>query len=430
MRKNVLRCSIGMLAIVLLAGIFATGSAIAQQGSPTTQPFGEAVESYIDRTPDVLQSQATENLGPRNPTQSVDIEISGSKIPTTQAAASQPTTMPKSGDLLIVPLPSYRPVFGWGINMMGGYIFPLDKNDTVSPPSVIALVGMYTQNESWAAGLMTNLHIDEDKYRVKGGVFTGQINYDFYGVGTQAGEEGVSIPLHQHMNGALIEPLFQVVPGLYLGPRYTYAQISTSASTGGFAIPPGITQFFSQLQTDSSAFGVHIEADTRDNEFYPRNGHLFDFEADFHQTAWGDSFNYEIYKASYNQYIKLSNRQVLAVRGALQDCGGDVPFYALSQMGAGPDMRGYKPGQFRDRLLLAAQAEYRLELTDRLGLVAFGGLGEVAHSFDELDLDQLLPSLGGGVRFTLSKVNHVNLRLDAAWGREGWQEYLAIGEAF
>jgi hypothetical protein len=395
----------------------------------TTEPSvaGE-IESYLDRVPDVLQSQSVEDIAPKSPLSGIDTEVTSTKASTTQPT-TQPSAQPKQGEFLIVPIPSYKPTFGWGLNMMASYLFPMDK-DGDAPPSIAGVMGMYTQNNSWALGLISNLHIDHDEYRVTGGVFTGQMNYDFYGVGTHAGDAGVSVPLHEHLNGAVIEPLFRILPNLYLGPRYQFAQIRTSVDLDGFPQPPAILQAFSQLNTESSAFGIHLQADTRDSEFYPRKGSLFNFSVDMHSTAIGDSFDYQEYKTEYNQYFSLSPRQVIAVRGDFQASAGNVPFYALSQIGRGPDLRGYRPGQFQDKLLLAGQAEYRLELNKYVGVVGFAGVGEVAPYFDQFNFNQLLPSLGGGLRFTISQANHVNLRLDAAWGREGWQGYLTIGEAF
>jgi surface antigen Omp85-like protein len=420
MRRCCVLCGIGVIVFALWTNCRAA----------TTQPSSaDIVQSYVDRAPAVLESQNVGDIGPKNPIRTIDQEVTSSKISATQPT-TQPTTRPKPAELLIVPIPSYKPTFGWGINLMLGYLFPLDEKDGGSPPSTIGAMGMYAANNTWATGLFTDLHLDQDRYRVKAGVFTGQINYSFYGIGTVAGDQGLSVPLHERLSGALVEPLFQISPNLYLGPRYQFAHIATSVGPDGFTPTSAIAKAFSQFDTDSSALGAHLEWDTRDSQFYPRHGAVFDIEADAHATAIGDSFDYQVYKITYNQYFSLSPRQVIAIRGDFQDSAGDVPFYALSQIGQGPDLRGYRPGQFQDNLLLAGQAEYRLELTDRLGAVAFAGVGEVAPNFGQLNLKHLLPSLGGGLRFTISKINHVNLRLDAAWGTEGWQGYLSIGEAY
>ena len=94
------------------------------------------------------------------------------------------------------------------------------------------------------------------------------------------------------------------------------------------------------------------------------------------------------------------------------------------------DIRGYPTGQYRDRRLLTAQAEYRLVWWKRFGLVAFGGWGEVARTFDAFTWDDALPSGGAGIRFRLTRQNTMNLRADYAWGRRSDALYVSVGEAF
>lgn len=122
---------------------------------------------------------------------------------------------------------------------------------------------------------------------------------------------------------------------------------------------------------------------------------------------------------------------MLAARFYLRDAvGDDVPFFGLSQLGQRSDIRGYIDGQYRDHLLLAAQAEYRRFFTPRWGAALFGGVGTVAPDFGELDPDDLLWAGGGGLRYRLSRRNPVSLRLDFAYGKDGPAWYLTMGEAF
>ena len=120
---------------------------------------------------------------------------------------------------------------------------------------------------------------------------------------------------------------------------------------------------------------------------------------------------------------------VLAVRAAGRFAVGDVPFYGQSFLGAGPDLRGYAVGTVRGDNLLAAQAEYRRELFWRLGAVAFGGVGTVFDELSQLDSAEAFPSAGFGLRLLLEKDNHVNFRVDFAWGDGQDAIYVSVGEA-
>lgn len=64
-------------------------------------------------------------------------------------------------------------------------------------------------------------------------------------------------------------------------------------------------------------------------------------------------------------------------------------------------------------------------------MVAFGGIGEVVPDGDQFfDSKNFLPGGGGGVRFLLNKKYHVNLRADAAVGKNSHTWALGVGEAF
>jgi outer membrane protein assembly factor BamA len=171
-----------------------------------------------------------------------------------------------------------------------------------------------------------------------------------------------------------------------------------------------------------------VEYDSRDDDFYPRHGILASASMATFSDKLGSDFNFEVYEFAYNQYFSLGERSVLAVRGYARVAQGDIPFFALSSLGQGSDLRGYTAGRYRDEALFSTQAEYRYELSPRWTVVAFGGVGGVGPSLDAIP--QLLPAAGAGVRFSLGKENKLNLRLDAAWGKDDHAIYLSVGEAF
>src|SRR5262249_3013199 len=64
------------------------------------------------------------------------------------------------------------------------------------------------------------------------------------------------------------------------------------------------------------------------------------------------------------------------------------------------------------------------------GASAFIGGGEVGADFGSFTWPHVLPGGGVGARFTLAKRNHVNLRVDYAWGKNSTALYMAVAEAF
>ena len=121
---------------------------------------------------------------------------------------------------------------------------------------------------------------------------------------------------------------------------------------------------------------MEIVRDTRPNRFYPIKGSLVDFTGDFFAQSLGSKYSFQSYKVTFNKYWSLNDRQVLAYNGFFCGTGGQPPFYGNCIYGSGV-ATGYC-GRYLDRYMFATQLEYRLVLPWRLGLVGFGGIGEVA----------------------------------------------------
>jgi outer membrane protein assembly factor BamA len=177
--------------------------------------------------------------------------------------------------------------------------------------------------------------------------------------------------------------------------------------------------------------GVRLTRDTIPNRFYPTGGTYFTFVLDFFSQGLGSKYSFQSYKTKFDKYWSLSKRQVLAYDGYFCATGGTPPFYGNCIYGTNNELRGYTAGQYFSRYMLATQLEYRLVLPKRLGLVAFGGVGEVIPGGSQLLQERkFLPGGGAGLRFELSKKYHVNLRADFAQGRDGHTFGMGVGEAF
>jgi len=142
----------------------------------------------------------------------------------------------------------------------------------------------------------------------------------------------------------------------------------------------------------------------------------------------GSDLDYTRYELSWNHYLGLETKGSLALRVAGKYASEGAPFFLYPAFGQSGDLRGYTPGTYRDQLLFATQAEYRYRVRKNLGFVVFAGVGGVAPTLSELNLN--LPSAGAGLRYVLAEENSVSLRVDLAWVRNENQFYVGIGEAF
>jgi len=343
-------------------------------------------------------------------------------------AAVDPADSLKRGEFVVAPIPMINPTLENGLAFVTGYLYRTDRNDAVTAPSASAVAGFKTSNGSWGAGVLQSLHLWHDRFRVLGVGAYADVNYKFYGIGGSAGANGVSIDLNQVGPAGVIEGLVRVAPNWYVGARYQMLRMTVA--TDGIAIPGGPTLPAQDADLRTAALGPRLQYDSRDNPFYPRRGMQVQGVASFYAEAVGGTRTYQVYQGWINRYTAVGARHVFAWHAGACGVDGSVPFYDLCMLGKSQDLRGYTVGQYRDGAMLAAQAEWRSELWWRFGAAVFGGGGEVVPDFRSLNWNDALPSGGAGLRFTVAKRNHVNLRADYAWGKGSSAVYVSVVEAF
>ena len=347
--------------------------------------------------------------------------------PSTPAGAS--TTTGRSGTFVAAPIPISSPALGSGVVPIAGYLFPMSSADKLSPTSVVGLAGLITDNGSRAFGLGAELYFKENSYRVKTVYFRGNLNYDLYGIGRAAGERDDRLPLKQTGQLYFGEFLRRIRWRFNLGPRFITgnSRITVRPSTDETIPPPPDVG----IHTNLRALGLRLQRDTRPNRFYPTTGTSLDFTADFFSRALGSKYSYQSYNFVFNKYWSLVSKQVLAYNLFLCGTRGEPPFYGNCIYGTSNQLRGYTAGRYLDRYMAGTQVEYRVELPMRFGLVGFGGVGEVVPGTDQVfRINNFLPAAGAGVRFTLSTKYHLNLRVDAAKGKNNHTISMGVGEAF
>lgn len=427
------------LLVVVLSGVWANPG-LAQDSSQT---------STVASKNQVLQPHHAIELGvpepspqpfPPSPVLPAGADAAGGNDYPPSSETTQPNSPPpaRRGELVIAPIPFSNQVFSFGLAPVVEYVFHLDRNDRVTPPSSLVVGGMIATGGSWAIGGGGRLFLKQDRYRLSFFSGHGNVKYDLFGVGNSGGNAGKAIPIEQGGDLAFTEVLFKLKGKLYAGPRFNFRRLTANLtlSADNFNLPPGVDSFEFGSLFNSYAPGVDVQHDTRSDLFYPTSGHVFQVVGDFFratetlQQTVNRDLTYQEYQTSYNYYLPLSPSQVLAFRGMLCDVDGSPPFYELCQYGSMSDIRGYQPGRFRDRRMFAAQAEYRKALNNRWGFVVFVGDGEVAHTWGSFDANSLLPGGGVGGRFNLVRKQRINLRADVAYGTTGLSWNFSLGEAF
>ncbi|HSC39536.1 MAG TPA: BamA/TamA family outer membrane protein, partial [Chitinophagaceae bacterium] len=215
---------------------------------------------------------------------------------------------------------------------------------------------------------------------------------------------------------------------LYAGLRYEYQRVlKVEFKPNGLLDKEKVAGRFGY---QVSGAGGSFTYDTRNHAFVPDKGEMAQFYISSFIPAFGSDFSYVNYVVDLRKFWTIYRQQVLAVQAYGFYNTGDVPLRSLASFGGANSMRGYYSGRFRDKNQLFLQAEYRVPIVGRLGMVAFGGVGDVNHRFTDVYLNSLKYSWGGGLRLMLSKKEKLNLRLDYGVGQHSSGFYFQLGEAF
>jgi Omp85 superfamily domain len=413
---TVVRCDAACFAGALLAGGLLAGALPAT--APSQQPT-DTTRSAPPAKPSTSPSVRPPPFDVTLPTADVDEPEAGE--------ADRPSVSPKRVTPLIAPIPGYNPQYGGTLAVALGAIHRFDMDTTVKP-STGMLVGLATTNGSWGVMGLEMARLQRDAWRlgILGGYF--RLQYDFYGVGTDAGAQGISLPVVQPMGFGLGQVLRRVSPALYVGLRGVYSHVDFRPDTN--AIPVELRPYVQGRSYTSVALAPVVQYDSRNDQYFPTRGTLVDAMARLFSPTIGSDSAYQGYTLRASSYRGLGGgRDVLAI--GLTGClmAGEVPVPGLCMIGGQDRLRGYEPGRYRDRFLLGSQAEYRHPF-GRFGATAFVGASTVAPRASALTWGDVLPAGGVGLRYRLTKAYAMHYRVDVAYGKDGWQYYVALNEAF
>lgn len=182
-----------------------------------------------------------------------------------------------------------------------------------------------------------------------------------------------------------------------------------------------------------SGLGPSALYDGRDNVLSAFRGNYLEISSLFNGGALGSDFRFSrfLLDARHFQPLTKDNKTILATQLVGQFHTGRVPFRELANLGGEKILRGYYEGRYRDRQLIALQAEVRRHLFGRFNGVLFGGLGQVGNSLSSFDEGPLKATGGAGIRFQFNRQDRLNIRVDYGVGRGGSSGfYFSIGEAF
>jgi hypothetical protein len=348
----------------------------------------------------------------------------------------------KTKHIIGFPVILHSPELTWAFGAAGNYYFKFGHKDSLIRTSFFQGLTIVTLRKQIVFGFDGTIFFPNERYILRLHGSASRFPDRFWGIGNYskaADQESYAISQF-YLFPQLLRNVYRK---FYVGAAYESQNVF---SFEYYQKPNGDPSIFDEQDVPgrkgsfTSGFGLLLLWDSRDNTFSSSRGFYFQYYINKFSKVIGSQYNYLSQVLDVRKYISLGRTSVLAFQLLGNFNLGDLPVRSMANIGSGSIMRGYYEGRFTDKNVIATQAELRQHLINRLGMVAFVGVGRVASSLSDFlqtssstkasTLTGLKPSLGAGLRLALDKAEKLNVRLDVGFGREAHGVYLNLAEAF
>jgi outer membrane protein assembly factor BamA len=329
--------------------------------------------------------------------------------------------------LIAIPFIYYSPETKLAFGVGGVLNFRAGRNKEKTRASTIWAFGTFNLAKQFQVVVKPEIYFERNRFFLSGNIRYERTPQNFFGIGNDmpsTAEESYTPRIVNFQVGVKKKFLGH----LFAGVQYDFEQMTMEKVEPGGMLEDG--EIPGSRGGLFSGFGVSLDWDTRDAVLYPRKGVFLQLTADTYGAMTGSDLTFTSLKLDCRKYFLVAPDQVLALQAYIRSTAGEVPFHKLALLGGESLMRGYYKGRFRDKDILAVQAEYRVMVTKRIGVVGFAGLADVFPAFAEFKLKTIKYSLGTGFRYMINKREGTTLRLDMAWGKASFGLYVTAQEAF
>ncbi|MFL9485113.1 BamA/TamA family outer membrane protein [Chitinophagaceae bacterium LWZ2-11] len=331
--------------------------------------------------------------------------------------------------ILVFPVIAKSIETGWSFGVASSTTFHLAKNDSITRTSNIQSLALYSLKRQFVAAINGSQYFKENKFILNEQVSFSTFPDKFWGIGKNTPDSAVENYSYNQCY-VYLHLLREVGKNLYVGGLFEMQKLfNVDYQTGGLFDKENVAGRYGYFV---AGLGMSFTYDNRNNAFSPDKGHFAQIYFNHFDKYLGSDIIYTNVVVDLRTYIRVYKKQVLALQAySFNNFSDQVPIRSLGALGGSGSMRGYYSGRYRDNDLLVFQAEYRVPVYGRFGLVGFANTGDVGHTVSDYSLKDLKYSFGGGLRFALNKSEKLNLRLDYGTSFKGNNGlYFQLGEAF
>lgn len=310
-----------------------------------------------------------------------------------------------------IPAVTYSPETSLGLGIRAIRIFR-PAEGSINRPSTLPITFLYTLNKQMIFSAALDLWMNENVDHFSARLELSDYPFEFYGLGNDAsGKEA------EHYASKIIHVVATYQKRLgrrfYIGSQYAFKWEDVYQISEGGLLEAG--KVLGSNGQRISGLGLALSYDSRNNIFQPDQGAYHQAQLIRYHPFFGSQFTFTKYTVDFRKYIDVHNKQVLAVQARYSFTSGHPSFQEVALLGGSDIMRGYFEGRYRDRNAMVYQAEYRIPVYRKLGVVFFGSAGQVADQVSSFALKNFKYGGGLGFRYRLTD-DGLNLRLDLAYG--------------
>ena len=329
---------------------------------------------------------------------------------------------------LITPTLSADPKLGANVGALIAYVKKLDADST---PSMLGLSVSYSDTDSSTGAMFGQLYWAQDTRRLTLLLASAEVNNeydDFLNLGT-------AVETQDSVHSFAARYMQQFRPGGWFAG---IQGVSTNYAVGADDSLQGVIDQIGLSGFDATGLGMILQHDTMDNQRDPGNGHLFTIHNLAYRKTFGGESSFDVGLLDLSWYHSLgktwSSRAARAPVIAVQLTArvtDNAPPSGFSSVTLPSYTRGNYLSQHYSHLLI----DGRFPITQKFGLVAFGGVG-CQFGVDILNRDvscgdALFPAFGAGVSYMLKEEASLLIRLEFAKGKSDNEAvYLRFGHSF
>jgi len=300
------------------------------------------------------------------------------------------------------------------------------------PPSVSVVAAAATGNKSWFSGAGHMGFFKQGRIRYSGGGGYGDVNLAFYGAGDIALPRPIEI--NTQAAGIFQTLKFKLASSqFFLGvaQRYINAKISPVLSDDLGSLPPEFEDELTKLLTrdvTTSALGLNLEFDNRDNLFTPTAGYQYVIEQFWYRESFGSDIEYELSTFKGLNYWPIAEHWRAGLRLNSEYANSDtlLPPFATPAI----QLRGIPAKRYQGEFIGVLETEISWLIDSRWSVLGFVGAGRASNSTASFADAPTRVTQGIGFRYQVARRYGFDMGIDIARGPEESVFYITAGSAW